>query len=173
MTEAGNQKSEAGRRWYPEDLVDEVLPDARASAGAWLIRDELGWKIDGCGDGDPGEFDGARRVKDGDLVNFLWSEDRDPIDVIFDDDGAFELVGGSFAPDATHLHDGDDIVFVNAGETPEEALRHAFRIGEISSFNTGRPAQFSQYVWSDELPYQVVIAGETALLVPLPEGGRA
>lgn len=93
MSASGN------RLWYPDDLVDEFIPDGRSRPEAWL--DFLHMSPDDMGEE---ERFLARYYKAGDEIAFKWCERRGHVTILIDADG--NLTGSYRCTETVDLFSG-------------------------------------------------------------------
>jgi hypothetical protein len=77
------------RRWWPHFLIDEVTPEGRISPEAWLAPDENG--VTTLHWGDEPESGVAGKLIPGEVVEFMWQEDRGSVDILLMPNGSWSL----------------------------------------------------------------------------------
>lgn len=154
------------RQWYPDDLIDEVLPAGRESAEAWF-QIPPGFTYD--------DLDGEERwcldhFKSGDVVKFKWCEERGSVRLRIRRDGSLytpllcpdtpDMFGQpepappeepGLSPPANHWWNDEYECFA---ETPEE---FASMMADTVEFDDEGFAEVEAetYYWSDAIIYRV------------------
>ncbi len=154
------------RQWFPDDLIDEVLPPGRDSAEAWFqippgftyddLDDEERWCLD--------------HFKPGDLVKFKWCEERESVRLRITRDGGIytplrcpatpDMFGApsipvaedvGLSPPANHWWNDEHECFA---ETPEEFA--SMMVDTIEFDDEGfAEIEAETYYWSDAIIYRV------------------
>lgn len=154
------------RQWYPDDLIDEVLPAGRESAEAWF-QIPPGFTYD--------DLDGEERwcldhYKTGDLIKFKWCEARGSVSLRIARDGSIytplrcpetpDMFGGDSdeapsparIPDpANHYWNDDHEVFA---DTPEQFAASMAETLEFDEYGFAE-VEAETHFWSDTVYYRV------------------
>lgn len=169
------------RLWWPGFLVDEVMPDGRATPEAWLEPDEAGvtavyWEEDGklIGTLTPGE-----------TVAFIWHERRGTVTIRVMPDGSWSL-DDARCPRTTDMFDGEaaptppaaDIASANwfadpgdyetmAHSIDEFAANHAENAGPLDP--AGDVVAVTMGFWSEKVHFVVSADGKSLEPVEAPD----
>lgn len=91
------------RKWWPTAIVDEGMPEGRASPTDWIVRLDDGFALaDGDKDGEPWLV-----VAIGDIVEFTFAVSRGEVAVTIHPDGGYEA-HGPVPDDATYFWEHGD-----------------------------------------------------------------
>lgn len=117
----------ATRRWWPECLVDEVMPEGRTSPEAWLKPGADGvtaflW------DDEEAEQRVVATAAPGSTVAFLWYEDRGRVRVRIIADGSWSFDGDGRAAGVPDLFTGEVMAELPAARV--EDATHFFIAGD-------------------------------------------
>jgi len=77
------------RQWWPNDLVDEVMPPGRATPQAWLSPDASGVTTIHADNDD--DKTALASIQPGSEVEFLWYENRGSAEILLMPDGTWSL----------------------------------------------------------------------------------
>lgn len=155
MADAPVVDTVGARRWWPAEAVDESLPASRPSPTDWIFGHERGGYL--LRAGDDGEAAGTF-VDVGDVVDFLFSEERGSVEITVNPDGSFEANGP--IPPATHFWQAGETETVSMSVS-ELAKNHA----EYALQGEPERIQVDAYFWSDAIPHQLqLIGGEPAFV---------
>lgn len=79
----------ATRQWWPNELVDEVIPAGRTRPEDWLKPDDIGVTLIY----DDDDIDGTIvvRMEPGREVEFIWQEDRGSVEILLMPNGAWSM----------------------------------------------------------------------------------
>ncbi|MFG1465227.1 hypothetical protein V5F77_20295 [Xanthobacter sp. DSM 24535] len=101
-----NDQSQPTRTWWPEFLVDEVMPPGKAHPTDWILwdgggaaaADVLAFRVGGSGADDDGDDPSdvyAMWVTEIECLDFTWSEPRGSREVTVYPDGTYRVEGGA------------------------------------------------------------------------------
>ena len=165
----------ATRQWWPNELVDEIMPPGRATPQAWLKPDASGiTQIYG----DDDEKTVLARLEPGSVVEFLWMEKRGSVDIQLMPDGTWSLddsrdtgtidmfTGQAAAPLPPSARIEDANWFATAGdyETKMDSMdSFAGCYAEMDPFidPKGLPVTVDMAFWSDPVKFRVSADGKS------------
>lgn len=108
------------RKWWPEDFVDEAMPEGTFSPDDWILgRCGETWVM-APPDRNDARDHGLILVRAGDEVAFAWNEPRGRDKMLIYPDGTWSLEAGE-PDDWTHVFDDDD--FENSGDSLDDFAR--------------------------------------------------
>jgi hypothetical protein len=117
------------REWWPHFLMDEMMPPGRKTPGSWLEPDGSGVTVVHADDDE--EKTVAGRIEPGEIVTFIWHEDRGQVDILLKPDGTWSL---------TDPRDGGTIDMftgtASAPPPPAASIETANWFAEESDFET-------------------------------------
>ena len=163
------------RQWYPDFLIDEVLPESRWTAAAWLPY-LLGETPDEDG------LDIRKPFLPGDEVSFCWFEHRGMTVFRIKADGTLavplrctetpDMFGGQ-ALSAPDVVTADINTFWNDehelwAATPEEFARDYAR-GDMLDPGDADDIEVSIGVWSDKITFTISPDGKSLIPATSPE----
>lgn len=80
----------ATRRWWPNDLADEMMPPGRSRPEDWLKPDEQGVTLIHADDDE--NRTAVARIEPNSVVKFFWQEDRGSVEILLMPNGTWSLV---------------------------------------------------------------------------------
>lgn len=153
------KEAEPGREWWPELLLDEVMPPGRSDPSAWIIGAEGDLYLISDGDAyDPEEKEGVlAHARIGDRLDFYSCDRLGDVEVTFNADGTFTPHGS--IPDHNWCriaYDQDTMV-----DGLEELAKNA---GDFAQRPFTETVQFAR--WSGRLPHELALVDGKPTFVP-------
>lgn len=148
------------REWWPEDFVDEAMPEGRDSPDAWLagaVQRPDGWLIR-SGEEDEGV---GVRVALGEVLDFVWCERHGEVEVTFKEGGGWTAHGP--VPDGYNwcrIAGDQDTLQGSLDELAAEAAAGDYLGRQAVQFAT----------WSESVPHRLVGSVGRLLFIPLEYG---
>ena len=150
------------RTYWPEFLVDEIMPDGHDSPNDWIGNPP---NIDADGCLIVGTDHLTRSVAVGDVLNFCWCEPRGMlVPVTFFADGSYEVTGGEPDDYMTCWAPAD---IDSISNTLKDLAEYIVDVEDLQlGDDVEHPVTFSK--WSvDAEPWQLIRTGEGLSFTPL------
>jgi hypothetical protein len=150
-----------GRKWWPQEVCDEVMPPGLDSPDQFIVAgDTYTWRLDypagmpGVDDGERGLF--RQPLKDGDIVKFVCCDDLGSVELTIRPDRTFD-VAGVVPAYATHFWFAGDVG--SLGGDLDELIAIYF---ETWGAGMDEPAvEFARMAWwSDGRPYKFTLTAD-------------
>jgi hypothetical protein len=155
------------RLYWPAEWADEIMPPGKPSPDAFLVacagpKWKLGYAAgEKMNDEETCQF--AQPVAVGDVVEFIWSEDRGEATVQFSPDGSYRMVEGVEPGD----YDCVRIAFDN--DTINDSLaKLAAALSDSYDFADPQLVQFAR--WNEPEPYRLESTANGPRFIALASG---
>lgn len=141
-----------GRKWWPDSILDEVMPSGKEEPSKWLFRLNDGAHAFGDTDLTDGGH-GFERVAEGATVGFSYSDDLGVVTLTLDADGTHRW-SAPIPAETTHVWEiGDSDTLA---DSPDEFVQFMREAGETEGEYT-----VGLVHWSDSAPFRFTAeAGE-------------
>lgn len=143
------------KRWLPEFLLDEVIPELRAKPEDWLITgvDHDFWITDDQDEDGPG-----LRLLPGETASFQWFRSFGTVTFTVHPDGTYSSAV-PLPPEANHFADVDDVETMM--DTPQDFARAwAEMVFDGDEAAESLEVEVNVYQWSDPVTFRLIICAD-------------